>query len=53
MKVSKGEVDVYLCEDGVLIYERNENMIHTWFASLDLIKIIKSKRTIQQIIDSL
>lgn len=51
--MSKEKVDVYICPDGVLIHEKNKNMIHQWFKSLESIKIIQSKRTIQQIIEAI
>ena len=49
----KGKIDVFLCEDGVLIHEKDENTIYTWYESLDFIKIIKSKRKVEEVLSSL
>lgn len=49
----KGNVNIYLCEDGVLIHDKNSGRIYTWHNSLDFIKIIKSKRKVEDVMNSL
>lgn len=51
--MSKGNVNVYICEDGILIHEKKDNSFYVWYESLDFIRIIKSKRTVQEIMHSM
>ncbi len=48
--MAKEKVDAYICKDGILIHERNTNQMSIWYESLDDIKIIKTKRKIEEII---
>jgi len=49
----KGTINFFICSDGILVHDKDENQIYTWYESLDFIKIIKSKRTVEEVLDSL
>lgn len=49
----KGKVNFFICSDGILVHDKDENQIHTWYESLDSIKIMKSKRTVVEVLNSL
>lgn len=51
--MSKGNVNVYICKDGVLVHEKATNSFSVWYESLDLIKIIKSERTVEDVLHSI
>ena len=51
--MSKGYIDIYICIDGVLVHDKKDNSIEIWYENQHFIKILKSKRKIEEVLKSL
>ncbi len=51
--MSKGNINLWLCIDGFIIHEKDTNAVTIHYDALDFIKIIKSKRKVEEVLNTI